>query len=68
MLKNLMLFLTLSSCANNPPVERSVPFEGKWEFHDSSPNALPKACLNIQDVVKLREILLKCEITKEKDK
>lgn len=55
-----MLFLLLNSCSLFQP--KSTSFDGKFEFIQSptTPNT-KKACLAIDDVEKLRELLIRCE-------
>lgn len=58
-LKNLLLFLILNSACASKPVVTS--FDGKWEIVETRPDEPPKACLGLQDVMKLRETLIRCE-------
>jgi hypothetical protein len=60
-LQNLTLFLVLSSylssCASKPVV---TSFDGNWKFVETAPGK-KSACLEESDVMKLREILIRCE-------
>ena len=52
-LVSLTIFLlTISSCATN---EKAKKFEPSWKFKDGS------ACLELEDVKKLREELVRCQ-------
>lgn len=54
------LFLILNSCASaQKPTATRVDL--RWEFPDLGPGATPLACLPEDDVVKLREALIRCE-------
>lgn len=61
-LLNLMIFFALFSCVTAPP--KAAPFDSKWTIIDPGPGQTPKACLNEDDVGKLRELLIRCEGTK----
>ncbi len=58
---NLTIFFALSSfasgCASKPIV---TSFDGQWFFVQSG-DGKQKACLEENDVMKLREILIRCE-------
>ncbi len=44
-------------CAHKPVV---TVFDAKWEFIER-PGQAPKACLGQDDVMKLRELLIRCK-------
>lgn len=69
MKKNSKIFLTVnfilafSGCASEPVATK---FDANWKFCTPAPSPLvlkpePMACLYENDVLKLRELLLKCE-------
>ena len=64
-LKSLTTFLILNSlmvgCASRPA---ATEFDAKWEFC-VSPSGESKACLGLDDVKKLREILIRCQKCQE---
>lgn len=63
MLKNLTIFLILSllSACGSPAKVEPVRFDGKWSYCDHEFLDEPKACLNLEDVQKLRELLIRCQ-------
>ena len=52
---SLTLFLILSSCQTT---RKATAFDGKWSFEGD------KACLAKEDILKLREELIRCETRK----
>jgi hypothetical protein len=56
--KFLILSVLLSGCASTPTPTK---FDGKWEFFQVTPFEEPRACLEKEDVKKLRELLIRCE-------
>lgn len=67
MKKNYAIYLTVNlfllGCASNPVATK---FDGNWKFVSLNPESEPMACLPKQDVLKLRELLLKCEALNQK--
>ena len=51
-LLSLTIFLGLSSCVTT---EKAKQFEPSWKFKDGS------ACLELEDVKKMREELIRCQ-------
>jgi len=60
----LMLCLTLSSCSVFTKAPDAVTVDVNWEFEDQGPGLEPKACLQMTDVEKLRETLIRCGAAK----
>jgi len=58
MKKLCVIFLVLSSCVS--PKIKPKPFLGEWSFMLNE-NGEVLACLKQDDVMKLREILIRCE-------
>jgi hypothetical protein len=56
--KFLILSVVLAGCASTPAPTK---FDGKWEFFQVTPFEEPRACLEQEDVKKLRELLIRCE-------
>lgn len=60
-LRSSTLFLILTSifggCAAKPV---ATHFDGKWQFVEAVPGDPPLACLKEPDVMKLRELLIRC--------
>lgn len=60
MLLSSTIFLILNSCASTPkPVATRVNLH--WSLPDMGPGVPQLACLPEEDVVKLREALIRCE-------
>lgn len=66
MLTRLGIFLTLEtliSCSSKP-IE--TKFDAHWQFVDVTPYEEPMICLNKADLIKLKEILVRCEVKEVK--
>lgn len=55
--RNLIAFLILSSGCSSAPINTAV--DVNWQFVDHEGEKL--ACLNEEDVDKVRELLIRCE-------
>lgn len=59
MLKLLISFLILSGCALQPK-HSDYKFDAEWKFCEYLPGE-KMACLSVEDVKELRELLIRCE-------
>lgn len=53
-------FLILSGLLGCTSAPKSTKFDADWTFH-KGPNGEIRSCLSVEDVKKLRELLIRCE-------
>lgn len=58
--KNFVIFLIASVMVGCQTAPTTTKFDGKWEFCKSD-DGIMMACLPMEDVKKLRELLIRCD-------